>query len=207
MMNAAKFQYSTQFKKAQLMGILIDCINVYKLILSSGGVLPNNENLIRDEIAKYIQDDDYKNENTSSIKNFQVDTEVRERSGRTDIRFVPVNPYQGQKVYFSIECKRLDGGSRLTKEYVINGINRYKDPEKYSTPLGYNAMIGFIVKKVDEANVYNNINSYLTSDEYLSVLPLEYPRGCSIFESNHKSHKKFILLHLWLDFSKVIGEN
>ena len=86
-MNAEKFQYGPEYRKSQLRGILSDCINVYKLILSSGAMLPNNENLIRDEVAKYIQDDEYKNENTSSIKNFQVDTEAREGVyGRTDIR-------------------------------------------------------------------------------------------------------------------------
>ena len=207
-MNAEKFQYGSEYRKSQLRGILSDCINVYKLILSSGAMLPNNENLIRDEVAKYIQDDEYKNENTSSIKNFQVDTEAREGVyGRTDIRFVPVSPYEGQKIYFTIECKRLDGSKHLNKEYVFNGINRFKNPEKYSTPLGYNAMIGFIVKKVNVESVHEDINSHLTSEEYLSVLPFDHTQGCYTFESNHKSQKDIVLLHLWLDLSKAVNGN
>lgn len=207
-MNAAEFRYRQQYRKAQLSGLLCDCINVYKFIISRGIMLPNNENLIRDEFAKYIQDDEYKNENTSSIKNFHVDTEVREGVyGRTDIRFLPINPYEGQKAYFTIECKRLDGSIYLNKEYVLNGINRFKDPHKYSTHLGYNAMIGFLVRKVDVEHVTQGVNRHLNSDEYLSALSLDFAKGCYTFESNHRAQKEIVLFHLWLDLSNTVTEN
>lgn len=105
-----------------------DCVLVYSKISSSCKGLENNENKTRDAIEEYLADDDYKEYYTSTVKYFQVDAEVREgENGRTDIRFLQVIPYQGQKVYFTIECKRLDGTAFLSKEYVVHGIERFKD--------------------------------------------------------------------------------
>lgn len=207
-MDAALFQYTPEFRKSQLEGILTDCVLVYSKVSSSKKELENNENKIRDAIEEYLADDNYKEHYTSTVKFFQVDTEVREgENGRTDIRFLQVIPYQGQKVYFTIECKRLDGKAFLSKEYVIHGIERFKDEKKYATPLGCNAMMGFIVRTLNVDETCNAINTHLTAQEYLAKMHEELPNGCYKFESKHLLEGTITLLHLWLDFTPCIEKS
>ena len=204
-MDASIFQYGSEFRRSQLQGILSDCILVYSNITSSGKDLENNENKIRDEIAEYLSDDDYKENYTSTVKYFQVDTEVREKNnGRTDIRFLQVLPYKGQKVYFTIECKRLDGNAFLSSEYVTNGINRFTITMKYGTPLGYNAIMGFIVRTLSVEDTCNTINTNLSMNEYLVKVHEEITKGCYKFESKHILDETITLFHLWLDFSSCM---
>lgn len=204
-MDASLFQYGATFRRNQLDGILADCENVYERMISTGMHLNNNENKIRDELVRYLMDDDYKITNTATVKNFQVDKEVQEvEHGRVDIRFLQVNPYKGQRVFFTIECKRLDGGTFLNKEYVENGVRRYTKPDKYSTPLGFNGMIGFLVKKQDVNATVATINGYLEASEQLKHLCSDTRVGCYKFESMHVCRAAITLLHLWMDFSSCI---
>lgn len=204
-MNATNFQYSPEFRRCQLEGILNDCMLVYSKITSSRKGIENNENKIRDKITDYLMNDNYKKKYTSVVKDFQVDKEVQEGdNGRTDIRFLQASPYQGQKVYFTIECKRLDGKAILSKEYVVNGLDRFKDPNKYATPLGCNAMIGFIVRTIKVDDTCNEINSHLAADEYLVKIHEELPEGCYKFESIHLIKETITLIHLWMDFTSCI---
>ena len=204
-MDAGEFKYGSQFCRCQIDGILNDCIDVYKKVLGSGVRLNNNENEIRDEFAKYLQDDNYKYAHTSVVKNFHVDTEVREGDhGRIDIRFLRINPYKSQKMYYGVECKRLDGGSTLNNEYVKNGIRRFISPDKYTTPTGFNAMIGFMVKHFNITNVCDKINKNLSAKECLSVIYSNDIERYWKFESKHQSSEKITLLHLWLDCSNVV---
>lgn len=206
MMDAAIFQYGPHFCRIQLEGILSDCSLVFQKILSSGVALNNNENEIRDRMAVFLEDDTYKMNQTAIVKNFQVDHEVPEGTcGRVDFRFLPSNPYLGQKVYFIIECKRLDGGHHLNKEYVKNGIDRFKIPGKYSSHLGVNGMMGFIVKQVDVNVTCQDINSLLADDECLKPVLQARLNGCYEYESVHPITSGTVtLLHLWMDFSFCI---
>lgn len=204
-MDASVFQYGSEFRRSQLQGILSDCILVYSNITSSGNNIENNENKIRDEIADYLSDDDYKENYTTTVKYFQVDTEVREKkNGRTDIRFLQVHPYKGQKVYFTIECKRLDGNAFLSGQYVTNGINRFVKNKKYDTPLGFNAMMGFIVRTLNVEVTCKAINTNLPVEEYLVKMQEDVAKGYYKFESKHILDGTITLLHLWLDFSSCI---
>lgn len=208
MMDATMFQYKLEFRKTQLEGILTDCILVYSNIILGGEQIKNNENIIRDEIAKYLKDDAYKENHTSTVKFFHVDTEVTEgKNGRTDLRFLQVDPYKGQNNYFTIECKRLDGKNNLSKEYVLNGMERFTKKKKYDTPLGYNAMMGFIVKSLNVNETCRVINSNLSLDEWLVKMQEEIAKGCYKFESKHILPRNITLLHLWLDFSSNIKNN
>lgn len=202
-MDAANFQYGSQFRRCQLEGILTDCARVYEVIMSSGVTLNNKENEIRDILTDYFEDDDYKADCTTMVKNFQVDHEVPEGlHGRVDIRFLPVNPYEGQKAYFIIECKRLDGCSHLNKEYVEHGIKRFKTTDKYSTPLGVNGMMGFLVKPLDVPVTCGDINTHLPVDEQLTAINNNAFPGCYDFESSLNAPSGMItLLHLWVDIS------
>ena len=206
MIDAANFLYGPQFRRKQLEGILTDCARVYELVVSKGSSLKNNENEIRDKLAEYLEDDDYKANCTSMVKNFQVDPEVPEgQHGRVDFRFLPVNPYEGQKVYYIIECKRLDGSNHLNKEYVEHGMKRFKSPDKYSTRLGFNGMMGFLVKPLDVALACGSINTNLASDEQLNADAFITIPGCYAFESSLNTPlERITLLHLWMDFSSVM---
>ena len=208
MMDSAIFRHKAQFRRKQLEGILTDCIHVYKEVLSSGVCLNNNENGIRDELVNYLEKDDYKLAQTITVKNFHVDHEVQEGpNGRVDIRFLQVNPYEGQHTYFIIECKRLDGGNHLCKEYVEHGIKRFETTDKYSTYLGINAMMGFLVKELDVPTTCVKINSHLTASEQLICLSSVSVSGCYEFESNHTSNlEAFTLLHLWVDFTSCVRQ-
>lgn len=207
MMNAGIFQYTTSFRRKQLEGIMSDCIAVYKVMLAEGKQLNNKENDIRDELTKYLQDDLFKEKRTSVVKHFHVDTEIREgEHGRTDIRFLQVKPYENQSTYFTIECKRLDGGMFLYKEYVQEGICRFSSLEKYKTMLGYNAMMGFMVGRFDVVDACGIINGQLADSEHLSMVYSNETEGYHEFESMHRNIGSFTLFHLWLDFSTCIKQ-
>ena len=202
-MDATVFAFIEPFRMTQLQGILHDICNVYLLICKTGKKVSNNENAIRDALCEYLQSDSYKINYTDVVKCYQVDNEVREgEHGRTDIRFLKVKEYEGQQVYYTIECKRLDGNSHLCKEYVVNGIRRFTTG-KYPTYLGCNAMLGFVVSAIDLCKTIDKVNSHLTVDEHLlSMSTIASP--IVEMQSHHISPCDFILYHLWTDFSRLV---
>lgn len=58
-LDASSFNYSQTRKDLYLEFVLTKCIIVYNTILNSGISLVNDENLIRDEFLKYLQDFDF----------------------------------------------------------------------------------------------------------------------------------------------------
>ena len=203
MMDASVFAYRESFRMTQLQGILNDICNVYLLICKTGKNVSNNENAIRDAVCDYLQNDSYKNNYTNVVRCYHVDTEVREGDhGRTDIRFLKVKDYEGQQVYYTIECKRLDGNSHLCKEYVDNGIRRFTTG-KYPTFLGCNAMLGFLVRAIDLAETINKVNSHLDVTEHLHIQSGTTSTMVRL-ESCHSVPNMFLLYHLWTDFSGIV---
>lgn len=202
-MDATVFAYRESFRMNQLQGILHDVCNVYLLICKAGKKVSNNENAIRDALCYYLQNDSYKNNYTDVVKCYHVDTEAREgEHGRTDIRFLKVKDYEGQQVYYTIECKRLDGSSHLCKEYVDNGIRRFTTG-KYPTYLGCNAMLGFIVCAIDLGATVNMVNSHLDVTEHLHIQS-SIMSSMARLESWHSTPEMFLLYHLWTDFSGIV---
>lgn len=202
-MDASVFAYRESFRMTQLQGILNDICNVYLLICKTGKNVSNNENAIRDAVCDYLQNDFYKNNYTNVVRCYHVDTEVREGDhGRTDIRFLKVKDYEGQQVYYTIECKRLDGNSHLCKEYVDNGIRRFTTG-KYPTFLGCNAMLGFLVRAIDLAETINKVNSHLDVTEHLHIQSGTTSTMVRL-ESCHSVPNMFLLYHLWTDFSGIV---
>ena len=202
-MNATVFAYREPFRMIQLQGILQDICNVYLLICKTGKKVSNNENAIRDAFCEYLQNDCYKNNYTDVVKCYHVDTEAREgEHGRTDIRFLKVKDYEGQQVYYTIECKRLDGNNHLCKEYVDNGIRRFTTG-KYPTYLGCNAMLGFVVCAIDLGETVNKVNSHLAVDEQIKTQSAKMDPLVRL-DSQHKSPYNFVLYHLWTDFTGIV---
>ena len=202
-MDATVFAYREPFRLTQLQGILHDIGNVYLLICKTGKKVSNNENAIRDAFCDYLQNDSYKNNYTEVVKCYHVDTEVREgEHGRIDIRFLKVKEYEGQQVYYTVECKRLDGSSHLCKEYVDNGIRRFTTG-KYPTYLGCNAMLGFVVCAIDLGETVNKVNSHLAVDEQIKTQCTKMAPLVRL-ESQHLAPHPFVLYHLWTDFLNLI---
>ena len=146
-LSASIYRFSTPFANYELECILQECVGVYNQILSENKMFPNNEEEIRDGFIAYLKDADYKHAH-EPLDRYQFDKEVADGSGRLDIRILPVSPYQGDKAFYSIECKRLDnrnvtGVSGLNAEYVKNGICRYVS-NYYSSHYDSNAMFGFV---------------------------------------------------------------
>ena len=156
-LNATSFVYSQTRRDFYFESILITCVEVYQAIIGSAIQLANDENTIRNEFLKYLQDMSFKQ--SHELKNLKFDKETSENTGRADIRVLPTkDEYVNDEEYYIIECKRLDsknlhGASGLNAEYVKNGICRFVS-DYYSTYYGCNAMFGFVVEQM---NIDKNI--------------------------------------------------
>lgn len=132
----------------------------------TGERLPNDENLIRDRLLGYILNN---RRSFQALDGFIVNAEAQDpivsgtRRGYPDLKLQPVaEGFSDQlKYYFSIECKRIDGGATLNGLYVDKGVLRYCD-ETYSSPTGLNGMLAFIVTSCDEQGVLDGVNGRLT---------------------------------------------
>lgn len=164
---ATAFEYSHQRRDTYFETILKVCVEVFRLIISTTKV-PNDENMIRDEFMKYLQDVNFKKQ--YELKNLKFDSETKENNGRADIRVLPTkNEYIDDDEYYLIECKRLDdkrlkGKSGLNAEYVKNGICRFVNSNYYSSFYGCNAMFGFVIAPVNiPSDIIGNINTLMSS--------------------------------------------
>lgn len=223
-LNAAFFVYSSTRRDTYFETVLTVCVGVYREIIISSVMLDNDENKIRDEFLKYLQNLSFKKRH--ELKNLKFDKETPENAGRADIRILPTkDEYINDEEYYLIECKRLDpqnlnGISGLNAEYVKNGICRFVSGY-YSTYYGCNAMFGFVVESVNsiDNDIVNNINSLLnttmTNDHGVyvnakAINPLQYTDfanryPCSYMSTHtHNSGTEIVLYHLMFDFSNNI---
>lgn len=220
-LDASAFKYVANYYQLQLKAILKECIGIYKLIISSHQQLPNKENVIRDAFMQYLKSDSYKNSH-SPLDKYHFEKEVDEGKGRIDIKILNVSPYNGEKIYYIIECKRLNnknllGKNGLNAEYIKNGICRFTT-NYYSTNLSCNAMFGFIVEPINiDWNVKCNINSMLKQDfidkqgEKVNANPLQNITNLYLTEDSPYSYysihrlagnnKNITLYHIMFDFS------
>lgn len=202
-MDATVFAYRRFFYESQLKGILHDVCVVYQQICSKGNKLQNNENVIRNEFGKYFSDQVCKSNMTTAYRYYyDYESSLQNTGGRVDMRFLPLDCMGVQDVFFAIECKRLDGKSRLCKEYVDNGVRRFTTG-KYPSHLGCNAMLGFVVCNIDLGATFNMVNSHLIIDEQLKTQNTIMTPTVGL-ESHHTSPYPFMLYHLWVDFSGIV---
>lgn len=182
-------------------------------------LIPNNENEIRD-LLHYNYLNENKIRDKFNLKEYLFLPEVPEITekdgirGRTDIRvLIKSRSFENVNEYFTIECKRVDGGSDLNKKYINNGISRFVDDNQplYLSYFGFNSMIGFVVNDIDITQNIKEINNLIDTEfKHVSCKnPLEFEAGikhCSfIFSSSHESQKKQLkLYHLMIDFSSII---
>jgi hypothetical protein len=221
-MNPSMFVGTVNFKQKEFEQILYGCYKVYKSIIQRGTLFKNNENSISDGIMVYLADDSFKN-TTFPLGNYHFEPETREGKGRTDIKILPINPYEGNDAYYLIECKRLNnknvvGKTGMNAEYIKNGICRFIT-EFYSSYYNCNGMFGFVVDSMDIDTNISNINTMLNRDfindknKIVNAKVIQNLSKINIVEnfeftylSKHKtkSNKEITLYHLMFDFSKNI---
>lgn len=222
-LDASSFNHSQTRKNSLFEFVLTKCIIVYNTILDSGITLVNDENLIRDEFLKYLQDFDFKVKN--ELRYLKFDKETVENTGRVDIRILPTkDEYVNDNAYYIIECKRLNttnlkGATGLNAEYVKNGICRFSSGY-YSSYFGCSAMFGFLVESVNvQKDIVNNINLMLNMKfanaqgkmvDAKATQQMQYENFVGrysysyVSKHTHCSGNELILYHLMFDFSKNI---
>lgn len=174
----------------------------------------NNENKIRDILVnKYINNPTIKK--AIEFKYFIL-PEIPESTttGRTDIRIFSPNTFYNQDEYFTIECKRLDnqacqGVSGLNFQYIKNGIQRFTSGF-YSSYFNINAMIGFVVEKLDIDKNVDDINCLLNNNfkEINTIRFLKNENFIDDFKFHYssmhltKGRQTLKLYHLMFPFAK-----
>ncbi|MCG3692593.1 hypothetical protein [Aliarcobacter butzleri] len=169
----------------------------YELMIRDKVELPSNdENGIRDILLiNYLQKKHIRN-NICNIHGFRFIKEVDVNDGRVDIQIISSNDFEEDEAFYVIECKRLDGNSKLNKAYVKDGIDRFTTKYKsenheyyYPSQYGVNGMIGFVIKNI---NINNNM---LKIGNFFNII-----ENNKIYNSNHENCKLF---HLMLDISTL----
>lgn len=98
------------------------------------------------------------------IKNFYPTIQTPENQinyqyqGVADIKFSNI---KHPNMYFIIECKRLDGKSKLNNEYIKEGMCRFTIVPKYLSPYNINFMIGYIITDIEIKKITDDINKKL----------------------------------------------
>lgn len=135
--------------------------------------------------------------------------------GRCDIRVVSDDWFRNQNDYYLVECKRIDGGNYLNRQFVSEGISRFVvSSPKYPSYHKRNIMFGYVVKAIDIPDNTVKIDQ-LQGELLAGVLP-----GKFLLVSNESTEFYYYsceyqsdtidsieLAHLFYDFSSVIQYN
>jgi len=195
--------------------IFIKIVACYQLMKIHNVVLPNDENLIRDEIVNnYLMANTVRNSIGIDDYLFIRENPTNDNTGRTDISVVLRNDsFQNTNALYIIECKRLDGKIKLNREYITNGIARFIKEKKYPTYKNTAGMIGFVVAKIDISQNIIAINRLLKQDftHIDTEKELDYKEIVSNFKYSYFSQHKIediskIIYHLMFDLSDHIKE-
>jgi len=217
-LNASAFAPAKQFCFNELENIIAKIVKCYNLMIQNKVKLPNNENKIRDELLlKYLRNNTVRDRYALTDYNFDREVPEDHSIGRTDIKVTTIDTFMTQEAYYILECKRLNnvnkkGISGLNAEYIKNGINRFVKGY-YSSYHSANAMIGFVVEKLDIDSNILDLNHLLTSSfTYINTIQAitkenfinNFPYHYSSRHITSKGSKNLKLYHLMLDFSKNI---
>jgi hypothetical protein len=183
---------------------------------SEGEYLPNHEDKISNRLVER-----YLNTGSLGLRFIpqgpeHYDAKTYTYKGRTDIQVVSSEWFINRKAYYIIECKRIDGKTRLNQAYVSEGISRFvilPNP-KYSSHYGRNIMLGYIVQsiKIAENTVkIDCIQRKMLAEVTIGKMELVCDDGKGF--SHHKctyqglGTREIELAHLFYDFSDVMREN
>ena len=221
------YQNTETFDKSpyvsQMEIILRGIVSAYNLmLLPEYELIENHEEKITGRLyVDFLDDDIFREKMNLGDYHFHPETpsynENYKQIGYSDMKVRVTKKINGfmntTKADYIIECKRLDGGLSLNREYLAEGIIRFIT-EKYTAKNKHNvsAMVGFLVKKFDIAKNIAKINQ-LAIDEKIninSISPIApFKISDSFTESYYSQHttvsgKKAEIYHLMLDFSDKI---
>lgn len=205
-LDASNFKYLDFYQDNVFEFILTQIYTCYNKMLNDYPIIENNENLIRNGLHKnYLENNQIREE--LQLTPYLFDTEVElynndndSVKGRTDIKvYNAIERTKNTGSYYIIECKRIDGTNELNKKYILNGINRFIENEKYPSFKKVNGMIGFIVNPIDiEQNT--KYFSDLRFHQFINDFEYSYISNHTTTNSNNLT-----LYHLMLDFSSKIN--
>lgn len=216
-LNATNFSGSTPFYDINFEDILSKITVCYRKMIVDHSTIENDENTIRDILLlNYLKNDKIREEvGLINLYNFEREVQEDDSEGRTDIKITTRDTFKKQKAYYTIECKRLDnikttGTSGLNAKYISNGIQRFIS-KKYSSYYRVNAMIGFIVEKMDIHKNTEKINTLLKTNKTISTTK-KITQSTFIKDFEYHYHSKHLdknndelkIYHLMLDFNKNI---
>ncbi|MCG3694132.1 hypothetical protein [Aliarcobacter butzleri] len=188
----------------RLKSLLKEIFENYKQLLKDKIKLSKDENKIRDILV-----DNYFSKN---INNYKFKKEKNNNLGRVDI-FIE-ETLLDDKPEFVIECKLLDnknitGTEGKNAKYIKNGIQRFLTEYYFSYNNFYvNAMIGFIIDKInidDNINEINNLSKKLFNNSYKIIEPIKLIDK-NIYQSKYLTinSKEFIIYHQMMDLSENV---
>jgi len=194
-----KLHYQIRFKV-----LLLKIYSSYEQMVLDNQFVPKNENKIRDILM-----DNYL---TKRVEAYRFKKEEGNNLGRVDIYIVET--MNDDKPEFIIECKLLDnkklqGITGKNSAYIKDGIQRFLTEHYFSyNNLYTNAMIGFIIEKIDIVSNIENLN--ILSDKCFNNSFDIHQKiellDNNIYQSIYRTinNKEFIVYHLMMDFSKKI---
>ncbi|MDR2027349.1 MAG: hypothetical protein LBQ01_07315 [Prevotellaceae bacterium] len=208
--DASVFVYRITYFNAEFEIIAEKIIACYYLMIDDGIILPNDENKIRNELTNnYLNENNVRNK--IGLKNyyFQPEAPTKNDKGRFDIKIISQETtFSDTNAFYVIECKRLNGETKLNSEYVLNGIARFTNEMKYPFYNNTAGMIGFVVSMIDIHKNVDFINQLLqnTFTQINTEKTLTKKQIKSNFEysycSCHKVGKNTkTIYHLMFDFS------
>jgi len=202
--NANSYGYRKVHYQIRLKNLLSDIYTCYKQLIQDGKIVPKKENDIRDILV-----DDYF---TKNIHDFKFEKEKKNTLGRVDIYIIKNETKLDLKPHFIVECKLLDntnsdGKDGLNGKYISNGVQRFLTEHYYlENNFNINAMIGFIIEKLDISSNIKSINK-LSEKIFKNIIEIKQPiilDSQHIYKSSYqtgKPEKDFFLYHLMMDFS------
>jgi hypothetical protein len=201
---ASQFSYKKDKYINKFLGLLNKIYQNYELLITDKIKISKKENEIRNILV-----DNYLSKN---IDNYTFKKEEQNNLGRVDI-FIQKD-FTEDTPEFIIECKILDnknleGTEGLNAKYIKNGIQRFLTEHYFSYNDFYvNAMIGFVVEKIDiEKNIHNlnNLSKKLLNNLVKITQQIE-PIDTNIYQSQYLTinNKEFIVYHQMTDFSNNI---
>ena len=219
MMNDTAFSFSydlyiNEFKQVGKLLIYSYC----QMILNNEILTSDHENYLRNVLVKkYLRDKEAKKKYNIGYLGFEIEPGEIDIDNIT-IGFIDIKVTNlGNKdlldedEYYSIECKRLDGGTTKNNLYIKEGINRYVQ-SKYSSQMPFASMIGFIEsgnapKSISDINHFLNQNKLFKTHSELSEYLIETDFNetyISKHERKYSQYDKIDIIHFMLDFQRLM---
>jgi hypothetical protein len=215
-LNAVGYSFNAPNYTKEFQRVLRGVFACYTMMVNDKIKLPNDENEIRNKLLfGYLNNDNIKN-NIGLYYLFNGEV-LEPTGGKVDIKVQRQNRFTKSETYYIIECKLLNnenltGISGLNARYIKDGIYRFVS-KYYSTNCGVNAMIGFVVERLDISANIQNINTLLKNTQVKNcntireIQPVNFILNFEFHYSsvhNDCDNASFTLYHLMLDFSDNI---